>query len=511
MAGTIPLSPQEAYYWQYARHLDLSYFDHPPLAAWTIHLTTSLFGQSERAIRLAAAVHSGLFGFFFFLAGRRLFGPEVALWAVIAALVTPIFALGQAVITPDSPLLAGWAATLYFAVRALSEGLGAWLLACGVAVGFAALGKYTGWLLAPQVFLVLLLDKRGRGLLRSPWPAIGLLLAVAMFSPVLLWNARHDWVSFGFQFGWRSATATAFSPRRLASFLGLQALAVTPVLWGLACFATFAALRSTGNVAHRVCALFALPLFTICLGASPFMWVKGNWAAAAYPTAYLAAAALTLRTPRYHRLAVTALATAAVGTIYLHVATAVPSLPIPPKEDVTDGWRELASRVQLERKAIAGPSFVLGCTYKPASELAFYLPDRPETYGQNAMGEAGLQYGIWFGGRELDGREGIVILDEREWKNCMHRTEYCHPLHELEPLTVRRGDQIVTRFRLWRCRYRNLASPLAESERGSTAPAGTAGSALARAGSGMRRSSRGDTARNRTAPGPPDRGAASWP
>ncbi len=34
-AGMLPLTPQESYYWQYSRHPALSYFDHPPAAAWT--------------------------------------------------------------------------------------------------------------------------------------------------------------------------------------------------------------------------------------------------------------------------------------------------------------------------------------------------------------------------------------------------------------------------------------------------------------------------------------------
>src|SRR5512138_1695590 len=59
-AGFLALSPQEAYYWTWSRRLDLSYFDHPPLVAWTIRAATELFGQSERAIRLAAAFHSTL-------------------------------------------------------------------------------------------------------------------------------------------------------------------------------------------------------------------------------------------------------------------------------------------------------------------------------------------------------------------------------------------------------------------------------------------------------------------
>jgi 4-amino-4-deoxy-L-arabinose transferase-like glycosyltransferase len=35
-AFLIELTPQEAYYWNYAIHPSLSYFDHPPVVAWVI-------------------------------------------------------------------------------------------------------------------------------------------------------------------------------------------------------------------------------------------------------------------------------------------------------------------------------------------------------------------------------------------------------------------------------------------------------------------------------------------
>jgi 4-amino-4-deoxy-L-arabinose transferase-like glycosyltransferase len=49
----LPLAPQEAYYWNYSRHPALSYFDHPPMAAYFIKFTT-LLGISQFSIHLAA-------------------------------------------------------------------------------------------------------------------------------------------------------------------------------------------------------------------------------------------------------------------------------------------------------------------------------------------------------------------------------------------------------------------------------------------------------------------------
>ncbi|HET9597686.1 MAG TPA: glycosyltransferase family 39 protein [Anaeromyxobacteraceae bacterium] len=452
LAGLVGLSPQEAYYWQYARHPALSYFDHPPLAAWTIRLTTALLGDGERAVRLAAALHAAIFAAFTFLAGRRLFGAGVALRAIAGALTVPLFALGQTVITPDAPLLAGWAAALYFTARALDEERAPWLVAAGAAVGFAALGKYTGWLLAPQIFLALLLDRRGRRMLAGPWPWLALALAAALFSPVVVWNATHGWVSFGFQFGWRGATAGRFDALRVIRFLALQSAALTPLMLAALLAGAAGAARRWREPSFRLCALFALPTLVLFAAWSPFTWVKGNWLAPAWPSALLAAAAFAVE-GRRRRLAAATLATAAAGSLYVHLAMAIPALPFPAKDDVTAGWKELAARVQAHREAIPGPSFVLGCSYKPASLLAYYLPGRPETYAQNAVQEEGLQYDFWFHPDGIVGREGIVVRDEREYRGCERLARFCSPLEELPSLTVTRGRRTVTTFRLWRCRY----------------------------------------------------------
>jgi hypothetical protein len=277
-------------------------------------------------------------------------------------------------------------------------------------------------------------------------------VALVLFSPVLVWNSRHGWISFGFQIGWRHATSGPFSPRRFTSFLGLQALALTPLLWLVTCVAAVASAWRWREPAWRICALFSLPALAIFVAASPYMWVKGNWAAVAYPSALIAAAALHHRHPR-PRLLVASLLTAALGSLYMHLAIVVPALPFPAREDVTTGWKELARRVDAELSRLPSPTFVVGCTYKPASELAYYLPGRPFTRSQDALGEAALQYGFWADDVALSGRQGILVLDDREWKNCLRRAEYCQPLEELEPLTVRRGDRPVTTFRLWRCRH----------------------------------------------------------
>jgi 4-amino-4-deoxy-L-arabinose transferase-like glycosyltransferase len=457
-AGSLPLTPQEAYYWQYARHPALSYFDHPPAAAWTIRAFTLLLGDSERVVRLAAASWSAVFCLFFFLAGRRLLGSRAALAGTAMMLVTPFFSLGQTIITPDGPLVAGWIAAFYFTVRALQDDRPAWLLAAGLAAGVASLGKYTGFLLLPQIFLALVLDRRGRRMLASPYPWLGALLAALVFSPVVIWNATHGWASFGFQFGKRGHDMH-LEPVLVGRFFGLQALVVSPLLFLVLLAAMGGAVRRWRNETLRLCALFSVPMMLLWIAVSPFHWVKMNWAVPVYPTALLAAVAFYgARPARWRGLLIATVSVAALSTLSLTLMPIVPALPFPARDDTTAGWKDLAARIQAEQGPGA-PLPVVGCFYRTASTLAFNLPGHPETWSSNVFGRPGLAYDFWGDPRKLAGHDVFVVQDDRDGGWCEARVDRCAPLIPLAPLEVTRAGKRVTTFRIWRCGYLGPPDP----------------------------------------------------
>jgi 4-amino-4-deoxy-L-arabinose transferase-like glycosyltransferase len=494
-AGLFPLAPQEAYYWSWSRHLDLSYFDHPPLAAWTIRAMTEAFGSSERAIRAAAALHSAVFAAFLFLAARRLFGPRAALLAIAGATAVPLFSLGQVIVTPDGPLLSGWAMALYFTLRALGTderrssrmrldqgewgdrggataeperpsdtGDPRWLLATGAAVGWALLGKYTAALLLPQVLVLLLLDPRGRRMLRTPWPWLGVLLAAAIFSPVVVWNVQHRFASFAFQTEGR-VRHSGLRPVLVGRFLALQAGAVTPILLVLALDAVLVAWRRRAEAAWRTVLLFSTPLLVLAVAISPFHWVKMNWLAAAYPTAFAGAAALVLEARGWRRtVAPWGVVLGAVVTVYLHLVSVFPWVPFPARDELSSGWKDLAARVQDERAASPAGTVVIACGYKAAAELSYYLPDRPETQMKGVFGGVGLQYDVWLDWSRLAGREAIVVNDARE-RGCERRAEVCTAIEALPPLTPLRGGKRITTFELFRCRLPAAPPPFVAGAR----------------------------------------------
>jgi hypothetical protein len=239
----------------------------------------------------------------------------------------------------------------------------------------------------------------------------------------------------------------------VARFVLLQVALVTPIVLALVVWAAIGSFRRRAEPAYRICALFSLPLLVLAAVLSPFVWVKGNWLAAAYPAALLAAAALTLeRRGRLAGIAAGGVALALAGSVYAHLVPLSPRVPFPARDEVSSGWRALAERVQTERDRVP-EGFVAGCNYKVSAELAYYLPDKARTLSGEIAGDHGLQYRYWFDPDELRGREGIVVQDEREQGTCRRLADACDELVPMEPLTVWRGSSPVTTFRLWRCTY----------------------------------------------------------
>lgn len=505
-AGWMDLTPREAFTWQCARHLDLSCLGEPPLAAWTVAASTRLLGTSARSVRLAAVLHSAAFSLFLFLAGRRLLGGRTALLGLAAVLAAPLSSLGQAPAAPEGPLLAGWAAALYFTVRAVDEARGPWLLAAFAAAGLACPGRPAGLLLPPLILAALLLHPRGRRLLATPWPWLGALAAAAALLPTA-WALRPGGAAAGLGALPWAGPAAGFQPRLAARFLGQQALAASPVLLAAALLSSAAAALRWRDPAFRACALFSAPLLAPLLAASPFREIDPGAAAPAYPAALLAAAAFYRERPdRWRGLAAAALGVALATSAWLHLAPLWPALPFPAREDAAAGWAELAARVEAERARLGGDAFVVGCDEGTASELAFHLPGRPETQSASAFGEPG-QYRSWLARVPLAGRDGLVVLDRRSPGACRGlASQACRPFEPLEPLPVRRGRALVTTFEIYRCRY---PAALLGAAPGTPPPAGRRGRRPRRAAPGRPRSCPGGTGRSRSGPGRRGRAAGA--
>ena len=101
----INLAPQEAYYWNYSRHLALSYFDHPPMLAYLIYIFTHLGGPSEFFVRIGCVISFLGLTCLIYLTGRLLFNEKIGFFSALLSNSVLIFALGATIATPDTPMV----------------------------------------------------------------------------------------------------------------------------------------------------------------------------------------------------------------------------------------------------------------------------------------------------------------------------------------------------------------------------------------------------------------------
>lgn len=223
--GLLELFYEEAYYWNYAKHLDIGYLDHPPMVAWIIALFTELMGDNEFAVRFGAFFCWFIAAYFSYRLTRAVHNRSSARQATLLVATLPAyFAIGLAM-TPDAPLVACWSAALYFLYQALIHDRRMAWAGVGISFGLGMLSKYTIALLGPAALLFMLADRHSRKWIFRPEPYLAVILAIIIFSPVIVWNAGHEWASFLYQGRDRVAEHFEFS---LPDFILSIILIITP-------------------------------------------------------------------------------------------------------------------------------------------------------------------------------------------------------------------------------------------------------------------------------------------
>jgi 4-amino-4-deoxy-L-arabinose transferase-like glycosyltransferase len=299
LAPTFELAPQEAYYFLYAQHPALSYFDHPPAIAWLLMPFAALLGNNPIAPRLACWLATLGTGFAFAALARRTLSRARRPWALIVMGTTMLASVVALVATPDVPLLLFWTLALLLLHRAIFEGRRADWIAGGVLMGLAFDAKYTAVFLQLGLLLFLLIAPRKRHWLRTSWPYLSVLAAHAAMAPVYVWNATNGFASFLFQSAHRASGVGGLGVVNAGKLVATQAFLLLPpllcaIVWALA-RALPAALhhrerRAREQLAFLAC--FALPAMALFAGLSLFSLVKPNWLMPTYLTATLLAVRL---------------------------------------------------------------------------------------------------------------------------------------------------------------------------------------------------------------------------
>lgn len=488
------LGNDEAYHFLYAAHPALSYYDHPPMTAWVEKLGLSLPN--------AAATKLGLrIGFIVLFAGStwilarltaRLYGGWSGFLAAFALNISGYYGLAASTLAlPDGPLLFFWLLTIDRLLVALegppSSHLRPWFWV-GLAWGGAMLSKYHAGFLPLGVALYVLLDRRLWRWVLQPGPYLALGLGLALFTPVLVWNADHRWASFLFQ-GGRAVGSWTLRPDFLAVALLAQVAYLFPWIWLPLVLLLVGGIRRWSESADQlapqrllVCiATVPLGLFT---AVACFRLVLPHWGliglTSLFPLLGERWWGVYRKNPRRTRRLLAAAAVwsgvvLACALLEFHTGwfqrsdrggrMGVVDIRTDPTVDLY-GWDQVAGRMK-ELGLLGDPqTFVFTRYWYQSAQIAYALGGNRPVLCYNADDPRGFAF--WSRPEEWVGRDGILVTvnepDNLETKTHGEAPYYARWFQQVEHVSdfwVERGGKPVRRIGLYRCINQRIAYPFA--------------------------------------------------
>lgn len=471
-AATIDLSPQEAYYWNYAIHPALSYLDHPPMVAWVIRAGTLLLGNSEIGVRIGGLALVVVSTWLVNALGRLWFSRRAGLWAALLFQVIPVYFIYGVLTTPDVPLMCFWLLTIYLlSIAVLKDRPSAWYGA-GAALGFAMLSKYTALFLVPSALLFLVADRAHRKCLLRKEPYLAFFLSLIIFSPVIFWNYQHQWASFAFQFGRRVFGEEMINPVRsarhsLIEFLAIQLGSIFPTFLAILALsfaiALYFTIKDRGS-RWKFCLFFSFPtlvfFFVYGIGSA----VNVSWPLPGYLALLIAAHTcyryLSFKSGQKFKIAQRKMLVFSVyglpvlwALALFHMTLVIPFVPV---NKSIIGWRELVKTLERELGTIEvgkdKGTFIVGLDRKDiASELAFYMQDFDDIFSRKILGKNALGFEFWDSRAPLPGSNAIAVDDDSFPDIALLRQHFMRVDGQVTVVPIVRQGKIVRRFHLVRC------------------------------------------------------------
>jgi 4-amino-4-deoxy-L-arabinose transferase-like glycosyltransferase len=367
------------------------YVDQPPLTPLLARAAIRIFGDSLFAMRLPASLCVAASIVLVALTTRELGGGRgaqaIAAWGFAFAAFPMV--VGHILLTATVDL-AVWALVILFVVRALLRDTPRWWLLAGAVVGISFYNKLLVVLLLVGL-AVGLVAIGPRSVLRSPWLWAGLLVAVVLGSPNLIYQATHDWP----QLQMAGVISTNKGPDSRITLLPFQLILMgPPAIW----IAGFLALlrRPQWRRLRALAVAYPVVLLLVLIAGGQIYYAFGLqaflFAAGAVPTADFAARLSARRVRTVASLAVSGVFTALLALPLLPI-TVLGHTPIPAINQGTRdqvGWPVYVASVRSVYSGLSAAdqarAIVLAGNYGEAGSVARYFSDGPPVYsGHNEL------------------------------------------------------------------------------------------------------------------------------
>ncbi len=376
-ASKVDLVMDEAQYWTWSRDLDFGYFSKPPMIAWVIRATSETCGLSEACARAASPILYTLTSGLLFVIGRTLFSARTGFWAAIIFVTLPGVSYASALITTDAPLIFLWTLMLFFWVMLVKHQSMGFAILLGIAIGTGLLAKQAMIYAVLCIACHAIVSREAREALKGGRAIVAGLIAVALFSPNIFWNAEHGWPTArhtGDNMGWR---APYVHPFELLEFIGAQFALFGPILFAVLIRAAIRQVQDREDPRKTLLLCFSLPILVTLTIQALLSRAHGNWAATAYPAATIFVTAVLLEQGRRTLLAISM-------ALHIVVAAVIGIAPAfarswQPFEQLlflrsSIAWEETADAV---RKILSEAPYgaVLVDTRDLTAELLYYMRD----------------------------------------------------------------------------------------------------------------------------------------
>ncbi len=438
---TIPffdLGVDEAHYVLYGRYLDLSYFDHPPLVGWTHALFAWLLGENLIAARLSAVLLGivTLWSLYRFLL-QVIQSQSAALFGVVAFAATPMFGALFMMLMPETLLLA-LIFPMLLSLHAIERHnrLRDWAV-LGVALGLAGLAKYTAVLIPLALLLYLLWRHKGAVLLTYKLP-LAALIALAMVSPVVVWNMQHDWISFAFQ----SHHVTGGSGIDLEAFglsIAAQFGAYSPFLAPVAFYGLYRALRSPSDLLFSAGVVAAVIVLFFGF-ASLFKSALPHWNALFYLLMLPVGSALLFEKVRFWgRYIRFSVVLSLLLTLYLHSELALKYTPFPPYQSLHRDIYGFDQIMQAANACLQPDQSLAVANWSLASRALYY--NRDYNSSVFVLDRRFDQFDLW---QQADpiGRD-LLLISTHDFKINVDQKLQCQRVVEMGHYDVRIRHRII--------------------------------------------------------------------
>lgn len=420
--GDMNLYSDEAYYWGWAQHFEFGYYSKPPMVAWMIMATTSLFGESEVAIKLGSLFFYIITSMTMYLIGRELYDERTGFFTMVAFITLPATFLSSMIISTDAPFLLFWSLSLLMFIKAIRTNRLSFWIGLGIFGGFGLLSKYTMLVFMGSALLYLFQSVPYRHHLKNGRLYLAMAIAAAVYSPNLFWNVSNHFASFLHTKDNAHLESSLLHVDKMAEFLGSQLAVFGPVLFVVLVGILFRYKRSAADETTKMLLWFVIPFFTLITTISLLSRAHANWAAPIYIASTLLVVAYLLRSHRMKLLGAAIGINILMGVVVYHYYTIaeVVGIELTKKTDPQkriQGWDRLGAEVSALLKSHPSAK-LLGDDRKAMASLIYYIQPHPfNALFWNPDGSILNHYELTTDMNREIGSDFIFVTDRREMES----------------------------------------------------------------------------------------------